>query len=61
MYFHLTGSPSEHMSVQLQTLQMHNKIINMILCQSKGLWLKQEGQMALKRSPEFCLKLTCTQ
>ena len=41
MYFHLTGSPSEPMSVQLQTLQMHNKIIYMILCQSKGLWLKK--------------------
>ena len=25
-YFHLTGSPSEPMNVQLQTLQMQNKI-----------------------------------
>ena len=43
MYFHLTRSPSEPMSVQLLTLQMHNKIIYMILCQSKGLWLKKNG------------------
>ena len=41
MYFHLTGSPSDPMSVQLQTLQMHNKIIYMILCKSKGFWLKK--------------------
>ena len=40
-YFHLNGSPSEHMDVQLQTLQMYNKIIYMISCQSKGLWLKK--------------------
>ena len=33
-------SPFEPMNVQLQTLQMHNKIIYMISCQSKGLWLK---------------------
>ena len=40
MYFHLIGSPSESMKVQLQTLQMHNKIIYMISCKSEGFWLK---------------------
>ena len=50
MYFHLTGSPSEPMSVQLQTLQMHNKIIYMILCQSKGLWLQKRESTEV----QFC-------
>ena len=43
IYFHITGSPSEPINVQLQTLQMNNKIIYMISCQSKGLWLKKNG------------------
>ena len=45
IYFHLTGSPSEPMSVQLQTLQMHTKIFYRILCQSKGLWLKYGNRL----------------
>ena len=50
MYFHLTGSPSEPMNVHLQTLQMHYKIIYMISCQSKGLWLKKRVSTAV----HFC-------
>ena len=50
MYFHLTGSPSEPMNVQLQTLQMHNKLIYMISCHSKGLWFKKRVSTAV----QFC-------
>ena len=50
MYFHLTGSPSEPLLVQLQTLLMHSKIIYMISCQSKGLWLKKRVSTAV----QFC-------
>ena len=42
------------MSVQLQ---MQNKIIYIIVCQSKGLWLKQEGPVALSAHLSFVYSL----
>ena len=50
MYFHLTASPSEPMSVQLQTLQMHSKMIYMILCKVKVFGFKKRESTEV----QFC-------